>query len=294
MTTYEKNIDEWIYLIRGNHIEHCREQELSIENNIIPVLERPDVYVDEERIRKGLSLQKYFDFNLLPWERYQFAIMFGVFLRVPGAPYDDIYFHVTRDIMGRGSGKNGFIDFCALYMISPLHGVKNYNVDLIANGEDQAGTSIKDVSNLVNEPTKAAYAKVLKANFKGMAEMVLGNSFSFGFIFFSAALQGLFAELPFAVTRYRVFNLPMAMLSGLCTGIEYGVYLMLFRYQGVAWFSPRGIIHMISEVVGGVLIAGVFSWFLYIAIAKTGVLDRFASGRAVRFADRQKAVQPLD
>lgn len=135
MTTYEKNIDEWIYLIRGNHIEHCREQELSIENNIIPVLERPDVYVDEERIRKGLSLQKYFDFNLLPWERYQFAIMFGVFLRVPGTPYDDIYFHVTRDIMGRGSGKNGFIDFCALYMISPLHGVKNYNVDLIANGE---------------------------------------------------------------------------------------------------------------------------------------------------------------
>ena len=175
MTTYEKNIDEWIYLIRGNHIEHCREQELSIENNIIPVLERPDVYVDEERIRKGLSLQKYFDFNLLPWERYQFAIMFGVFLRVPGAPYDDIYFHVTRDIMGRGSGKNGFIDFCALYMISPLHGVKNYNVDLIANGEDQAGTSIKDVSNLVNEPTKAAYAKALKANFKGMAEMVLGK-----------------------------------------------------------------------------------------------------------------------
>ena len=175
MTTYEKNIDEWIYLIRGNHIEHCREQELSIENNIIPVLERPDVYVDEERIRKGLGLQKYFDFDLLPWERYQFAIMYGVFLRVPGAPYDDIYFHVTRDIMGRGSGKNGFIDFCALYMISPLHGVKNYNVDLIANGEDQAGTSIKDVSNLVNEPTKAAYAKVLKANFKGMAEMVLGK-----------------------------------------------------------------------------------------------------------------------
>ena len=104
MTIYEPNIDEWIYLIKGNHIEHCREQELALENNIIPVLERPDVYVDAERIRKGLSLQKYFDFSLLAWEKYQFAIMFGLFLRVPGAPYDDIYFHVTRDIMGRGSG----------------------------------------------------------------------------------------------------------------------------------------------------------------------------------------------
>ena len=27
--TYEPNIDEWIYLIKGNHIEHCQEQELS-------------------------------------------------------------------------------------------------------------------------------------------------------------------------------------------------------------------------------------------------------------------------
>ena len=175
MTIYEPNIDEWIYLIKGNHIEHCREQELALENNIIPVLERPDVYVDAERIRKGLSLQKYFDFNLLAWERYQFAIMFGLFLRVPGAPYDDIYFHVTRDIMGRGSGKNGFIDFCALYMISPLHGVKGYNVDLIANGEDQAGTSIKDLYNLIKYPVKDAYSKSLNANFKAMVESITGK-----------------------------------------------------------------------------------------------------------------------
>ena len=173
--TYDPNIDEWIYLIKGNHIEHCREQELALDNNIIPVLERKDVYVDSERIRKGLSLQKYFPFDLLPWEKYQFAIMFGVFLRVPGAPYDDIYFHVIRDIIGRGAGKNGFIDYCALYMISPFHGVRGYNVDLIANGEDQAGTSIKDVGQLIESPEKEAYSKALKANFKPMAEKVIGK-----------------------------------------------------------------------------------------------------------------------
>ena len=68
MTRYEPNIDEWIYMIKGNHIEHCKEQELVIDNNIIPVLERKDVYVDAERIEKGLSLQKYFPYNLLAWE----------------------------------------------------------------------------------------------------------------------------------------------------------------------------------------------------------------------------------
>ena len=73
----------------------------------------------------------------------------------------------------------------------------------------------------------------------------------------------------------------LAVLTGLCTALEYGFYLLFFRYQGVALLSPRGIVHMISELVGGALIAGVFSWLLFVAVAKTGALDHFASGRAV-------------
>lgn len=174
MTIYEPNIDEWIYLIKGNHIEHCKEQELALDNNIIPVLERPDVYVDAERIAKGLSLQKYFPYSLLPWEKYQFAIIAGVFLREPGME-DDIYFHEVRDILGRGAGKNGFIDFLALYFISPFHGVKGYNVDLIANGEEQASTSIVDVGDLIRYPVDPKYEKALNANFKAYGEKVVGK-----------------------------------------------------------------------------------------------------------------------
>lgn len=66
-----------------------------------------------------------------------------------------------------------------------------------------------------------------------------------------------------------------------CYGVPY-------LYRGVSFLSPRGVIHMISELVGGVLIAGVMSWYLYRAIAATGALDRFASGRALRDdADRR-------
>lgn len=174
MIRYEENIDEWIYLIKGNHLEHCKEQELALDNNIIPVLERKDVYIDADRIAKGLSLQKYFPYELLPWEKYQFAIIAGVFLRTPGAP-DDIYFHEIRDIIGRGAGKNGFIDFLALYFISPLHGVKGYNVDLIANGEDQAATSIKDVGDLIRYPVSPKYKRALETNFRAYGEKVVGK-----------------------------------------------------------------------------------------------------------------------
>lgn len=132
---------------------------------------------------------------------------------------------------------------------------------------------------ILRKPGVAIYVNLVGS----AAEMLLGNQFSVGFVFASAAMQGLFAEIPFMVTRYRVYNLPISVVSGALVALEYGVYLMLFRYQGVAFLSARGIVHMVSELVGGVLIAGVMSWYLYRAIAATGALDRFASGRA-RFA----------
>lgn len=132
---------------------------------------------------------------------------------------------------------------------------------------------------ILRKPGAAIYVNLVGS----AAEMLLGNQFSVGFVFVAAALQGLFAEIPFMVTRYRVYNLSISVVSGALVALEYGVYLMLFRYQGVAFLSARGIVHMVSELVGGVLIAGVMSWYLYRAIAATGALDRFASGRA-RFA----------
>lgn len=144
-----------------------------LDNNVIPALERPDVFLDIPRIEKGLTLQKYFEYELLPWELFQFSLISGFFLQRPGMP-DDIYFHEIWDMLGRGSGKNGFIDFLALYFLSPFHGVKDYNIDLIANGEDQAKTSISDVSDLIKNPVKPEYSNALRRHFKALTESVRG------------------------------------------------------------------------------------------------------------------------
>ena len=139
------------------------------------MLERKDVYVDAERIERGLSLMKYFPFELLPWETFQFAIIAGLFLRQPGQE-DDIYFTEFRNIIGRGAGKNGFIDFLAFYFISPYHGVRDYNVDLIANGEDQAKTSIEDVYDLLEHPIDPRYTRTLKAHYDWTKEQITGKA----------------------------------------------------------------------------------------------------------------------
>ena len=122
---------------------------------------------------------------------------------------------------------------------------------------------------------------ILRKPGAALVETVIGSQFDLGFVIISALLQGVFAEIPFALTRYRMFNLPISIASGALVALEYGTYLMLFRYVGVSFVSPRGIVHMISEVTGGVLISGVMAWYLMLAIAKTGVLDRLASGRAL-------------
>ena len=44
-------------------------------------------------------------------------------------------------LVGRGSGKNAYLayeDFC---LITPTHGIKNYDIDISANSEDQAKTT---------------------------------------------------------------------------------------------------------------------------------------------------------
>lgn len=130
---------------------------------------------------------------------------------------------------------------------------------------------------ILRRPGAALYVNVVGT----LVETVIGNQYGVGFVIVSALLQGAFAEIPFALTRYRVFNLPISVVSGLLVALEYGFYLLLFRYQGVAIVSPRGIVHLISELTGGALLSGVMPWFLMLGLARTGVLDRLASGRAL-------------
>lgn len=177
MTHYDDAIDEWIWLIRNNEIPHCKEQELLIDNIVIPTLNRRDILIDSDVIRRGLTLQKYFPYKLLPWEKFQFALLAGVFVKTKSGKRDN-WFKKCLDIIGRGAGKNGFIDFLAFYLISPYNTdgvsgmIKGYNVDLIANGEDQAATSIVDVADVINDPVSPAFKRTLERQFKATKERV--------------------------------------------------------------------------------------------------------------------------
>lgn len=170
MRSYSRFIDPYIRKIKNNEVEHCKEQDLMIDNIVIPTLERDDVIIDDEKIEKGLSLQKYFPYKLIEWEVFLFALIVGVFFTD-----GDIVFNDIRVMVGRGSGKNGFISFLCFYFLSPYHGIRGYNIDLMANAEDQAKTSFKDVYDVIKDPIKEEYVKVLKNNYHATKELITGK-----------------------------------------------------------------------------------------------------------------------
>lgn len=158
-------------MIIENKVEHCQEQEEMIFNNVIPVLEREDVYIDEARVEKGLELQKYFPYDLMEWEIFLFTLIVGVRYKET----DDIYFTEIRIIIGRGAGKNGFISFLCFYFLSPAHGIPHYDIDILANSENQAKRSFKDVYEIVTENPEKKYRRALKSNYYATKEEIKGK-----------------------------------------------------------------------------------------------------------------------
>ena len=124
----------------------------------------------------------------------------------------------------------------------------------------------------LRKPGASAYV-LLVASF---VEVVLGTKYSVSLVVI-ALLQAAAAEAVFALFRYRRWTLGVTILSALAIGIVYNFYLLFFYYQAFTFFSPRGIIGTICELLSAVAFAGFGSWGMYCALRKSGVLSRFAS-----------------
>lgn len=127
---------------------------------------------------------------------------------------------------------------------------------------------------IVRKPGASAYV-LLVASF---IEVVLGTKYSVSLVVI-ALVQAVAAEAVFALFRYRRWTLGVTLLSAMAIGIVYNFYLLFFYYQAFSFFSPRGLIGTVCELLSALVFAGFGSWGLYRALARSGVLGRFASGR---------------
>ena len=146
---YHPYIDQYMDDIRSGKIPASRRLKLALDY-IEFKLNDPDVFIDFKKIDKAVELiERYFSMKLLDWELFILALIHCYY-----KSKDIVVFNKFLIVIGRGNGKNGFISPVIWYLTTHYHGIKGYNVDIIANNEDQAKTSFEDVYNVLEETWK--------------------------------------------------------------------------------------------------------------------------------------------
>ncbi|WP_197379719.1 ECF transporter S component [Mycolicibacterium mengxianglii] len=125
---------------------------------------------------------------------------------------------------------------------------------------------------VIRKPGAALYGELVAASVSAL----VGNQWGV-LTLESGLVQGLAAELVFAVFWYRVWNLPVAVLSGAAAGLALAINDLILWYPGSA--AAFSAIYIGSGIVSGAVLAGGLSWYVVRGLAKTGALSRFQSGR---------------
>lgn len=128
---------------------------------------------------------------------------------------------------------------------------------------------------IVRRPGAALFAETVAA----LLELTLGNQWGVGGSLVVGIMQGVGAELGFLILAYRKWTPLATVLSGALSGVFCGIYYWI---TNPGWGALRASIYLGTSIVSGAVLAGVLMWYLHLVIARTGALDRFESGRAVR------------
>lgn len=125
---------------------------------------------------------------------------------------------------------------------------------------------------IIRKPGAAIYTELLAA----VVSTLIGNQWG-PLTLVSGVVQGLGAELVFALFRYRNHRLIVALLAGAAAGLGLAINDLILWYPGSA--AAFAAIYTVSAVISGMILAGLLPWLVVRALARTGALSRFAAGR---------------
>ena len=129
---------------------------------------------------------------------------------------------------------------------------------------------------VIRKPGAAIFVELMAAT----VSMALGSQWAVETIY-SGLAQGLGAEIAFALFAYRRFNASVAAAAGALSFVGAWV-LELFLSGNITKGAFYNVSYLFFGLLSGIVLAGLLAWALTNALAKTGALDRFASGRGAR------------
>jgi len=129
---------------------------------------------------------------------------------------------------------------------------------------------------IIRKPGAAVFCETVAAT----GELIMGSQYGAS-VLFSGFVQGLGAEIIFAVLVYKKFNLPVSLLAGAGAGLFCGLNDSFAPWGwNIAYAAGDKLTYIIFTAISGAIIAGALSWIATRALARTGVLSSFAARKA--------------
>lgn len=135
-------IQEYIDLVRASG-QVCRDQ-LQLADLVERAFRTERLRYDEAQAERYLKLQKHFPYRLLPWEIFVFLLHNCVY-----KPGGQLRWPRLAIVVGRGAGKNGYLAFEDFCLLTPVNGVRNYDIDIFATSEAQARVTFDDIWDIL-------------------------------------------------------------------------------------------------------------------------------------------------
>lgn len=129
---------------------------------------------------------------------------------------------------------------------------------------------------VIRKPGAALYTEIVAS----VVSMVVGTQWG-PETFIWGVIEGVGAELGFAILLYSNWRLVGALVSGAFAGLSTAI--LDTNFSSVAAQSlPFRSVYFVAAIVSGIVLAGLVSWLIVRALAATGALDRFGAGREAR------------
>lgn len=123
---------------------------------------------------------------------------------------------------------------------------------------------------VVRKPGAAFFSEVVAA----IAEIATGNPAGL-ILLVTGVVQGAGAELPFALTRWKRYDLPVLLAAGASAAVFSFAYTWIrFKYGAL---DPTLLVAMFAiRVVSGMVLAGLLGRWIARALHRTGAVDGLA------------------
>lgn len=169
MTNCDPRIEAYMEAVETGKVEASKDVK-ALMKHVRKCFETEDIYVDQQQLTDYLGLARYFPYDeVFPWQQFVIGLHDCTYWRENGRPrWPDLFC-----LIGRGAGKDGTIALESTALASEYNGIREYDVDICANNEDQALRPVQDIVGAFEQPK---WIKKLQRFFKWTREKVVCKS----------------------------------------------------------------------------------------------------------------------